>query len=567
LPKGCIAAQMQAPRRGSLARVEQMTATNTLDRGRESFRWKAWADAYTQLSAADRETPLEIEDLERLAVAAYLTGKDSDSADVWERAHRECLRLGNCKRAAWFAFWLALSFLNHGELAQGSGWLSRARRLLEDHPDCVEQGYLLVPLALQSMSQGDAATACTTFSRAADIGNCFHDADLLALGRLGRSQALMHLGEISQGVALLDEVMVSVTTGEVSPLVAGIVYCAGIEACHEIFDLRRAQEWTAALSRWCEAQPDLVLYRGQCLVHRAEILELHGDWIDAMVEAQRAQERLSRPPGQPAVGVAFYQQAELRRLRGELSRAEEAYREASQHGRPPMPGLALLRLAQGQTEAAAAGIRRALDEAQDRVARWRLLAAYVEIMLASRDVPSARAGADELAQIAADLDAPLLHARSDQATGAVLLAEGEPRAALAALRRAWTAWQELEVPYEAARVRVLVGLACRDLGDEDSAEMELDAARWVFQQLGAATDLARVEVLSRKSAANSVGGLTVREVQVLRLIAAGKTNRAIATDLVISEKTVARHVSNILSKLGLSSRSAATAYAYEHNLL
>jgi DNA-binding CsgD family transcriptional regulator len=544
-----------------------MSTAIALERGRKAFRRQAWADAYAQLSAADRDTPLEVEDLERLAVAASLIGQDSDSADIWARVHHQCLRLGDVARAAQCAFWLAFGFLNRGELVQGGGWLSRARRLLEGHPDCVEQGYLLVPLALQRLSEGDAATACDTFSQVADIGDRFNDADLLALGRLGRGQALIHLGATSQGVGLLDEVMVSVTAGEVSPLVAGIVYCAGIEACQEVFDLRRAQEWTAALSRWCDAQPDLILYRGQCLVHRAEILELHGDWTDAMMEAQRAQERLSRPPGQPAVGMALYQQGELRRLRGEVARAEEAYREASLHGRAPMPGLALLRLAQGQTDAAVAGVRRALDEAQDRVARSKLLAAYVEIMLAARDVPSARAGADGLTEIAADLDAPFLHASSAHATGAVLLAEGEARLALAALRRAWIAWQELEVPYEAARVRVLVGLACRELGDEDSAEMELDAARWVFQQLGAAPDLALVEALSRKSATRPVGGLTAREVQVLRLIAVGKTNRAIAADLVISEKTVARHVSNIFTKLGLSSRSAATAYAYEHDLL
>ena len=286
-----------------------------------------------------------------------------------------------------------------------------------------------------------------------------------------------------------------------------------------------------------------------------------------MNEAQRARERLSQPPGQPAVGMAFYQQAELHRLRGEFTKAEEAYRGANRHGREPVPGLAQLRLAQGQTDAAEATIRRVMVEAQDRVARSKLLTAYVEIMLGARDIQAARAAADELSEIAADLNAPFLHAVSAHATGAVLLSEGEARAALAALRRAGTAWHELKVPYEAARVRVLVGLACRQLGDEDTAEMELDAARWVFQQLGAAPDLARVEALSQRAAIKPVGGLTAREVQVLRLVAAGKTNRAIADDLVISQKTVARHVSNIFTKLGLSSRSAATAYAYDHDLL
>jgi DNA-binding NarL/FixJ family response regulator len=302
-------------------------------------------------------------------------------------------------------------------------------------------------------------------------------------------------------------------------------------------------------------------------VHRAEIMQLQGAWPDAMEEAQRACDRLSQPGGPPdLVGMAFYQLAELHRLRGEFAKAEQAYRQASRFGRRPQPGLAQLRLAQGQVDAAVAAIRTALDEAPNRVARSRLLAVYVDIALSATDVPSARAAADELAEIAAQIDAPLLRAVAARATGAVLVAEGDLRAALAALRKAWAAWQELEAPYEAARVRVLVGLVCRALHDEDTAAMELDAARQVFAQLGAAPDLARVDAYSGGRPVAEASGLSPREVEVLRLVAAGKTNQGIATELFLSEKTVERHVSNILAKLGVGSRTGAAAYAFEHGI-
>jgi ATP/maltotriose-dependent transcriptional regulator MalT len=425
---------------------------------------------------------------------------------------------------------------------------------------------LLIAVALPALFSGDAASARPGFAGALAIGERFGERDLMALGRLGLGRSLLALGSMPDGITLLDEAMVSVTAGEVSPIVAGIVYCAVIEACHALLDLRRAREWTEALSRWCDSQPDLVPFRGQCLTHRAEVMKLRGAWPDALIEVERACARLLEPPPQAAVADALYDKAELHRLRGDFTAAEDAFREASQWGRDPQPGLAQLRLAQGDLAAAEAAIRRVVSEIQDRGERARLLAAFIDIMLAAEDVAASRLAAEELAEIAADVGAPFLDATSAYATGAVALADGDAQAAIGALRHAWTVWCELDTPYEAAQARVLIGLACRELGDDDTATMELDLARRVFLQLGAAPDLARLDALSTRRVPDAAGGLTGREVEVLELIATGKTNRQVAEALFISEKTVARHVSNIFTKLAVSSRSAATAYAYRHGL-
>ena len=539
-----------------------------VDRGRDAFDRQAWRRAYEDLVEADQDEPLEIDDLERLASAAYLIGHSDESSDVWARAHEECARIGEVARAARCAFWLAFALLNNGELARGGGWVDRAQRLLDDRKlDCVEQGYLRYAAALRSVFSGDVGAALEGFGSAAGMGDRFLDPELTTLARIGQGRCLIYAGQVREGVALLDEAMVAVGSREISPIAVGDSYCTVIEGVNELFDVGRAHEWTAALSRWCDAQPDLVLYRGQCLVHRAEIMKLRGAWSEALEELTRVIERLADPTGPRVLGTGEYLRGELHLLRGELPAAEDAFRSANSLGHDPQPGLALLRLAQGRAEAADATIRRVLEESDDPLARARMLGPFVEIVLASGDdVPAARAAADELASVATELDTPFLHALSARVAGTVLLAEGDPKAALVSLRRAWRGWHELEAPFEAARTRVLIARACRAVGDHDGAEMELDAARSTFVDLGAAPDVTIVASLSEVVEASLPGGLTTREVEVLALVAKGLTNRQVAQQLVISEKTVASHVSHIFTKLGLSSRAAATAYAFEHGL-
>ena len=548
--------------------MQRSSAPSTLERGRASFDSRSWADALELLSAADRERSLGAEDLERLAIAAYLTGRYLESTEISRRAYDESIRAGEVGRAARSAFWIAVEYLGRGEMAPAGGWLAKAERLVgEGGGDRVESGYLLIASAAQSLAMGDQAAALQANERALEVGTKFGDPDLIVLARLGVGESLVVMGEVERGVGLMDEVMVDVTSGEVSPVIVGIAYCSVIDTCHRVFDLRRAQEWTAALDRWCESQPQLVHFRGQCLLNRAELRQFHGAWDAAAAETREASERLAQPGADPSLGEAIYQTAELHRLRGEFADAEAAYRRASRLGRPPEPGIALLRLAQGQGDVAAATITRATDEATGIFARARLLEPLVEVMLGTGATSAARLAVDELLQIASDVRAPLLSAMADRAHGAVLLAEGDPRHALAALRPSWAAWQSLDAPYEAARARVLIGLACHGLDDGDGATMEFEAAAEVFRGLGAGPELARVDGFLERRGVAPAGGLTSREFEVLRLVAAGKTNRDIAADLVISDRTVARHLSNIFDKLGVSSRAAATSYAYEHGLI
>jgi DNA-binding CsgD family transcriptional regulator len=534
-------------------------ALDQLERGRAAYARRAWIDAHEALAAADRA-----DDLELLATSAYMLGRDDEYVGAMGRAHHAWLAGGEELRAARCAFWIGINLSIRGELGRATGWLGRARRLVErEGRDCVEHGFLLLARMVEHEAAGDREAALAAGTEAVALGERFGDADLFALAAQDQGILLIEQGRVADGLSLLDEAMLAVTAGELSPIVNGFVYCGVIMGCQAAYEPRRAQEWTAALTTWCEQQPDMVSFTGTCRLHRAEIMQLRGAWLEALQEARRAGERCALAMNESTAAEALYREGEVHRLRGDFSAAEEAYGNARRRGCEPQPGLALLRLAQGKREAAAAAIRRIVGETAEPAKRAGILPAYVEIMLAVGDVEAARAACGELDEIAERWAGGMLGAMAAYAHGAVELADGDARTALVALRRAAQAWRTLEAPYEAARARLLVGLACAALGDHDAASSELDAARETLVQLGAAPDLARLDSLVRPA----THGLTARELQVLRLVAAGKSNREISAALVISEHTVARHLQNIFAKLNVSSRTAASAFAFAHGLI
>ena len=451
-------------------------------KGRECYEASEWSDAYDELSGADQRESLAAADLELLAVSAYMLGRDEEYVSSLERAHAQHLAAGDVPRAARCSFWIGHNMLFRGQMAHAAGWFGRAQRLLaEADADCVECGYLLIPLWLEQMARGDYKSGLETAGEAAMIGERFGDPDLVWIARDERGRALAKQGRLNEAFRLVDEVLVAAETGELSPRMTGIVYCNTIAFCRDVYALRHASEWTDALTRWCDRQRGMVAHNGLCLVHRAEIAQLRGDWEDALQEAKQATERFTHGAlNELACGKAHYRQGEVHRLRGRFGAAEEAYRASSRSGYEPQPGLALLRLAEGKIAGASAAMRRVLGETGQPLARAELLPAWIEILLASGNVEEPRKGCEELDDIASRQGSDVIGAFASQSRAAVALADGRPEQALGDLRSALSLWRELEAPYEAARVRVLIGLSCRALGDEESARMELDAARDVF---------------------------------------------------------------------------------------
>jgi ATP/maltotriose-dependent transcriptional regulator MalT len=541
-----------------------MGVVEELVRAREAYDRREWVTAYDGLSDTSTDE-LSATDFARLATAAYLLGRRNDCVQALQRAYAASIAHGDVPAAVRCCFWLAMVLLDGGEPAVAGGWVARAQRLVDDlDEDVVERGYLLLLTMMGHVGADEHDAAASVAEQVESYGRRLSDPDLVAQSQVVRGRMMMYTGRVPEGLALLDEAMVAVSAGEVSPIFAGHVYCAMIEGCQEVSDFGRAAEWTTNLTRWCDSQSGLVPFTGQCAVHRGQIMRVRGAYGEALDEFERALRRYIEAGASPAAGLAWAERGEVLRIRGDLADAEAAYGQAVEFGHDPQPGLSLLWVAQGRTASALAAVRRLLAEPRDPVHRSQLLPVATEVLLAGGAIDEATPLAAELTSVAEQFGCAALRAAAGFAVGSVTLASGDPAAAVASLRQAERIWTQLRAPYETARTRVRLGLAFRELGDEDSSLAELEAARRAFVDLGATPAERDVVALLGPAAPR---GLTARELEVLRLVATGRSNPEIAAELFLSEKTVARHLSNIFTKLDVGSRTAAAAFAFEQHLV
>ena len=536
-----------------------------LGAARDAYRQRDWPRAEQCFTVAREHAPLTPEDLDALSDACWWLGRVDDCIAAGEAAFRGYLELARSGDAAMCAIGLAVSLVLRGEEVLGSGWISRAERLLGGLPEEPAHGYLRYIVDVEAGLDGDDLdTVIVAAGEVRAIGQRHGDPNLVAGGVLGEGRALLKLGEVARGSQLLDEAMVAVVHDDLDPQWAGNIYCHLMAACHEVADISRAREWTEATSSWLAELPAAVLFTGICRVHRSQVLQVTGDWGRAEQEATRVVEDLA-DIHVSSVAEAYYQIGEMRRLRGDLDGADDAYGRARQLGRDPHPGLALTRLAQGRAGAAGAAIGAALQAVgNDRIARARLCSAQVEIALAAGDLDVAQRACADLEDAAATYGTSGLEAAALHWRGAVALAEGRPEEALPALRAACRRWHSVHASYDAARSSVLLGRAYRALGDSEASTAELASATETFQRLGATVDASRAAELTGDQSLPR--GLTEREAEVLAHISSGKTNRDVAEALVLSEKTIARHLSNIFTKLGVSTRTEAAAFSFAHGL-
>jgi class 3 adenylate cyclase len=455
-----------------------------IESARDALKRHEWRDAYDALTEVDRAGSLSAEGLALLASAAYWTAHPDETVDDLERAYNAYLEEGDHASAAMMAFRVGEQHGMRMALPQAMGWAARAQHLGEENPAWPVHGWLTWMRGLLAWFQADFDAAIAYYDESARMATGSGDRDLYWMSIHDKGHALCLLARVEEGMTLLDEAMAAVVGGELGPDAAGYVYCGMIGACSKLGDYGRASEWTEATLRWCERE-SVPAFPGICRIHKAELMRLRGSLTKAEEEARLACEELPLFNLFSGLGPANYEIGEVRRRLGDFRGAEEAYAQAHEFGYNPQPGLSLLWLAQGKVDAAAAGIRQALDGASgNRCLQLRLLAAHVEVALAAGDLGTAASAADELESIVGRYKAPALHALVTCVRGAVLLGEGKADEALLPLRRARQSWQEVEAPYEVAEVRVLLGRALQAIGDTEAAALELKAARAAFERLG-----------------------------------------------------------------------------------
>lgn len=558
------------------------TMADALTDARTAFADRRWEDAYALFTAADAaatdassaadsagaadgDPPLTIDDLGFYGRSASLTARDPEAFVLLERGYTASLAAGEELRAADFAFWLGFRLFSLTRAGRAQAWLARSQEIADRNGDCVQQGYLLVPRIHAELLTHRNRAALALAEEAVACAGRHHDNDLAALARQLGGRALIEEGDVDDGLRMLDEAMLTATTAVTSELTRGLVYCAVLGCCDRVVAVDRAREWAAVLGDWCDAQAQLGTFNGTCRVHRAELFRFAGEWDASLAEASRvvvgpASDRRER-------AIAAYELAQVHRLRGETAEAQRDYATAATGGVDPQPGLALLHLAEGDTSVAVGGITRALATTTSPLGRARLLPAAVEVFVAAGHHPEATAAAHELADVAKRYATPALRAEAAQATGRILLAEDEAAASVEPLTDAVAGWDALGALYHAARTRILLADAFAALGDAEGSRMQREAAQAVFDDLGAPASVPTGATAAGADGRRDDRILSPREEGVLRLAATGITNKEIARRLGISTRTVDRHISNILAKLGVPSRAAATAYAYEHHLL
>ena len=529
-----------------------------------SGRREVWPETYRRLSNRD-PSDLTPDELEVLADSAWLVCRLQESLDARQRAYagyQVAQDDRSAVRTAWRLFW---DNLYNGDKVVALGWLRRAHRHLVGVPESAEHGFVALAESELALNRGAGDQAHAHAVHAIEIGERHGTPSLVAFGLTLRGRALIAQGRLEDGCAALDEAMTLLLSGQLDVFFTGAVFCTVIAECSDIADMERAAEWTEAARAWCVSLPVVTPFHGICRIHRGEVLGLLGSWTEAEDEIRTAGEELTAFKPRSAA-EALYALAEIQRRRGDLAGAEHSYLRAHELGRDPQPGLALVRLAQGQSTAASAALRTALaDQSTSLGRRADLLAAQVSVALAAGDQECAREAADKLSSIAGALDRPAVIATAAFARGALQLASNDAEGAITDLHSALAIWRDLRLPYEEAQAHLLLGKAVQAMGDEEGARLETQAARAGFERLGARRDALRASAaLARRP--DQLAGLTAREAEVLRLVAAGMSNRQIGQALAISEYTVARHLQNLFVKLGVSSRAAAAAVAVGQQL-